>query len=105
MLTLTSLIALSIVLSFIVFYYILMSNRCINKGLTPISLSMAVHHEHAKFRVRYKNLDENSNLYKLGIRSGQFGVILKATSGMYAKTTVDGKCKFIPIESCNYIPT
>lgn len=74
-------------------------------GLTPVSLPMATHHENAKFRIRYRNLEPDQELYKIGLRNGQFGVILKHSSGMYAKTTIVGKCHFVRIESYNYLPT
>ncbi len=73
--------------------------------LSPISISMATHHENAKFRIRYRDLTPNQELYKIGLRNGQYGVILKHSSGTYAKTTVNGKCRFVLIESKNYIPT
>lgn len=74
-------------------------------GLTPVSLVMATHHENAKFRIRYRNLEPSQELYKIGLRNGQFGVILKHNSGMYAKTTIVGKCHFVRIQAYNYIPT
>jgi len=77
----------------------------LTKGLTPISLPMATHHENAKFRIRYRDLDPSQELYKIGLRSGQFGVVVKHRTGMFAKTTVDGRCRFVRIQSCNYIPT
>jgi len=80
-------------------------DNAIENSRTPISMAMAVHHENAKFRIRYRDLEPNQELYKLGLRSGQYGVILKHKSGMYAKTTVDGKCKFVLIQSYNYVPT
>ncbi len=78
--------------------------RKIKYSQSPIGLKMAVNYEHAKFRIRYRNLEPSQELYKIGLRDGQYGVILKCKSGMYAKTTVDGKCHFVPISHYNYIP-
>tara|TARA_R110002096_G_scaffold362604_1_gene555776 strand:+ start:137 stop:460 length:324 start_codon:yes stop_codon:yes gene_type:complete len=78
---------------------------CVARKLSPISMDMAVHYEHAKFRIRYRDLEPSQTLYKLGLRSGQFGVVLKHRTGMFAKTTVNGKCHFVRIEPYNYEPT
>ena len=67
--------------------------------MSPITLAMATHHEHAKFRIRYKGLLESDELYKAGLRNGMYGVVLRHRTGLYAKTTVDGRCKFMPIYS------
>lgn len=79
--------------------------KAIKRGETPMSIVMATHHENAKFRIRYRNLDCTQDLYKIGLRDGQFGAVVKHRSGMYAKTTVDGRCRFVPISSYNYTPT
>ena len=72
---------------------------------SPVSMAMAVHHENAKFRIRYRNLDPTQELYRIGLRDGQFGVIVRHNTGMYAKTTVKGKCYFVRIQAYNYTPT
>ncbi len=98
--------ALTIIVSAVI-YWLFTSLKVsieVKKNRTPISMAMAVHHENAKFRIRYSDLEPNQELYKLGLRSGQYGVVLKHKSGTYAKTTVNGKCRFVPIQSCNYIP-
>ena len=80
------------------------TNTKISNGHSPISLPMAVHYEHAKFKVRYRNVSHSQELYKLGIRNGQFGIILKTNSGMYAKVNTKGAVRFVHIQAYNYTP-
>ena len=70
----------------------------IKKNMSPITLAMATHHEHAKFRII-----ESDELYKAGLRNGMYGAVLRNRTGLYAKTTIDGRCKFMPINSYQWI--
>ncbi len=93
----------------VILYFVLIRKCPVKKAVknchSPITLTMAIHHEHAKFRVRYRNLEPSQELYKIGLRNGMFGMILKHPTGMFAKTTVNGKCHFVRIQAYNYTPT
>jgi hypothetical protein len=55
------------------------------------------------FHVRFKGIQEDSLLYSYGLRSGQFGVVVKHTKGMYVKvTTSTQQTKYLLISTKQY---
>ncbi len=75
----------------------------IELGESPITMAMATHYEHAKFRIRYVNLCVGDHLYDLGLRNGQYGIVVRHRTGLFAKTTVDNTCRFISINEINFV--